>query len=107
MLSTLRAVCVSLLISQIISKRNLDSCQQVDFINYAKKSHPFSQKERNGLIDTNYWRPQLTEGNGGIPNMASASSSFYRPRSAMARALYEKQSNDLYLQEFDKTEVCT
>jgi hypothetical protein len=34
-----------------------------------------------------------------------ASNTFYRPRSALARALYEKQRNDRNLQEFDKNEV--
>lgn len=29
----------------------------------------------------------------------------YRPRSALARALYEKQRNDRLLEEFDQTEV--
>lgn len=29
----------------------------------------------------------------------------YRPRSALARALYEKQRNDRQLQEFDQNEV--
>ncbi|CAH0398673.1 unnamed protein product [Chilo suppressalis] len=33
-----------------------------------------------------------------------ASSRLYRPRSALARALYEKQRNDRHLQELDKNE---
>lgn len=33
-----------------------------------------------------------------------ASNRLYRPRSALARALYEKQRNDRHLQEFDKNE---
>lgn len=104
MLSTLRAVCVSLLISQVISKKTL--CQQTDLLTCYAKESLVCQKEGNG-INTKYWRSQLTGGNKDTVNMASGSSSFYRPRSAMARALYEKQNSDRYLQEFDKNEVCT
>lgn len=39
-------------------------------------------------------------------NMATNSNGFYRPRSALARALYEKHNNDRYLQEFDQNQVC-
>lgn len=42
-----------------------------------------------------------------VDEMASSSrvNGFYRPRSALARALYEKQHNDRYLQELDQNEV--
>lgn len=44
-----------------------------------------------------------------IENEEMASNSglngLYRPRSALARALYEKQRNDRHLQEFDQHEV--
>lgn len=103
MLSTLRVVCVSLLISHVISKKNLNTCQQANLLYYAKERLICHNE---GNANTKYWRAQLTEGNEDTVNMASGSSSFYRPRSAMARALYEKQSNDRYLQEFDKNEVC-
>lgn len=35
----------------------------------------------------------------------STLNNFYRPRSALARALYEKQRNDGNLRDFDKTQV--
>lgn len=36
---------------------------------------------------------------------SSGLNGLYRPRSALARAMYEKQRNDRYLQEFDQNEV--
>lgn len=52
-------------------------------------------------------RPIQTPYKENIVEMASASgeSGFFRPRSALARALYEKHRTDLHLEEIDKTEV--
>ncbi|CAF4866158.1 unnamed protein product [Pieris macdunnoughi] len=36
---------------------------------------------------------------------SSGLNGLYRPRSALARAMYEKHRNDRYLQEFDQNEV--
>lgn len=38
---------------------------------------------------------------------ATKMNGFYRPRSAMARALYEKHINDMRLENTDKEEVCS
>ncbi|CAG9087689.1 unnamed protein product [Plutella xylostella] len=35
---------------------------------------------------------------------SSSTNGFYRPRSALARAIYEKHRNDMHLEELDKNE---
>lgn len=40
-----------------------------------------------------------------VENQKMAVNGLYRPRSALARAIYEKQRNDRLLEEFDQTKV--
>lgn len=40
-----------------------------------------------------------------IEMTSSSTNGFYRPRSALARAIYEKHRNDMHLEELDKNEV--
>lgn len=55
-----------------------------------------------------FWQASLdAHSKRNIVKMASGSgeSGFFRPRSALARALYEKHRTDLHLEQIDKTEV--
>ncbi|OWR49527.1 putative sodium/solute symporter [Danaus plexippus plexippus] len=70
-----------------------------------KENHNICAK--HGIIQLNTKRSKLISSD--LPNdedMASNSglNGLYRPRSALARALYEKQRNDRHLQEFDQHE---
>lgn len=77
-----------------------------DFLFYTKERQLFCSTQ-NTQLKTRYWKTSLSETAKNTGNMASGSGSngFYRPRSALARALYEKQSNDRHLQELDHNEV--
>ncbi|XP_026732120.1 methyltransferase-like protein 9 isoform X2 [Trichoplusia ni] len=63
---------------------------------------------RNGFskLDKRHLGADLEARESNVVDMSSGSGSngFYRPRSALARAMYEKQNNDRYLQEFDQNE---
>ena len=62
----------------------------------------------NGYYDINSHPSKISPPNK-IENEDMANNSglhrFYRPRSALARALYEKQRNDNQLEELDKNQV--
>lgn len=64
---------------------------------------------RNGFskLEKRHLGADLEARESNVVDMSSGSGSngFYRPRSALARAMYEKQNNDRYLQEFDQNEV--
>lgn len=92
-----------LLIAIVVRTGN--TCARTDFYcYYIKEYHPNCPREdSNELIFKKVWTTTLKEESSSSHKMAS--NGVYRPRSALARAFYEKQRNDRHLQEFDKNEV--
>lgn len=74
---------------------------------YLKDCRLFCPRDDHPKLNKKGFKATLEGSNNNIENMASGSgvNGFYRPRSALARALYEKQHNDRYLQELDQNEV--
>lgn len=82
-------------------------CTKIDFYcYYIKGCHDICKRDET-IRKTRHLEDNLTEDCGYTKEMASSSSldGLYRPRSALARALYEKQRNDRRLQEYDHSEV--
>lgn len=85
----------------------LGSCIKIDFYcYYVKGCHDICKRDET-IRNTRHLEDNLIESSGYTKEMASSSSldGLYRPRSALARALYEKQRNDRRLQEYDHSEV--
>lgn len=95
------------LICEVVLLNPLYTCPKYYITSfYYKENHNICAK--HGIIHLNTKRSKLISSD--LPNdedMASNSglNGLYRPRSALARALYEKQRNDRHLQEFDQHEV--
>lgn len=85
----------------------LGSCVKKDFYCYYIKGCHGICKRDEPVRNTRHLEDNLIQRSGFIKEMASSSSldGLYRPRSALARALYEKQRNDRRLQEHDHSEV--
>lgn len=95
---------VTLTISEAV---RFGSCTKIDFYcYYIKGCHDICKRDET-IRNTRHLEDNLTEGSEYTKKMASGSSldGLYRPRSALARALYEKQRNDRRLQEYDHSEV--
>lgn len=92
-----------LLITTIVKAK--DSYPRTDLnCYYIKDYHPnWSGGEGYEILCRNCCKTTVKEESALKKEMAS--NGFYRPRSALARALYEKQRNDRHLQELDKSEV--
>ncbi|XP_032520613.2 protein-L-histidine N-pros-methyltransferase isoform X1 [Danaus plexippus] len=94
------------LICEVVLLNPLYTCPKYYITSfYYKENHNICAK--HGIIHLNTKRSKLISSD--LPNdedMASNSglNGLYRPRSALARALYEKQRNDRHLQEFDQHE---
>lgn len=85
----------------------LGSCIKIEFYCYYVKGCNDICKRDETIRNTRPLDENFIERSGYTKEMASSSSldGLYRPRSALARALYEKQRNDRRLQEYDHTEV--
>ncbi|XP_063623325.1 protein-L-histidine N-pros-methyltransferase isoform X1 [Cydia splendana] len=83
---------------QIRSDTDLHYC-------YSKGSQQECPKDEE-LLNTKYCSPKQENDQRYVEDMANNNqlNGLYRPRSALARAFYEKQRNDRHLQEFDQTE---
>lgn len=95
-----------LLFSQVLVEKSQHICGKLDWISYYAKTSCNCLETTQSIekpVEIHLKESDKT----ATTNMASDSTSygFYRPRSALARALYEKQSNDRYLQDFDQNEV--
>lgn len=64
-------------------------------------------RDGNIKLDPRFLQAAVEARGSDVDRMTSGSgvNGFYRPRSALARAMYEKQHNDRYLQELDQNEV--
>lgn len=73
---------------------------------YIKDCKLFCPKDDLPSLDKRVFKPTFERTDNKVDKMASGSgvNGFYRPRSALARALYDKQHNDRYLQELDQNE---
>ncbi|XP_075978913.1 protein-L-histidine N-pros-methyltransferase isoform X3 [Anticarsia gemmatalis] len=73
---------------------------------YLKDCQLVCQRDDLPKLNKRLFKTALERTNSNVEEMASGSgvNGFYRPRSALARALYEKQHNDRYLQELDQNE---
>lgn len=83
------------------------SCLKVDFYcYYVKGCQDFCARDETNR-NTRHLEDNFIKRSRYTKEMASRSSldGLYRPRSALARALYEKQRNDRRLQEHDHSEV--
>ncbi|KAJ0178396.1 hypothetical protein K1T71_006219 [Dendrolimus kikuchii] len=82
---------------EIVARASVESKQQTELQLYCPRHE-----------NTNYSRSEKPNFKQTVDNnlniMAASSNGFYRPRSALARALYEKHNNDRYLQEFDQNQ---
>lgn len=98
---SLLLLCSFMLQCRALSEKHLNVCLRIDLFFYAKDCQAFilrsSQSEHTGYKW--FLLEELI-----IEDKMSSESSFYRPRSALARALCEKQNNDRYLQELDQNE---
>lgn len=83
----------------------LESCVKKYFY-YVKGCHDICKRDEP-IQNTRHLEDNLIDRSKYTKEMASSSSldGLYRPRSALARALYEKQRNDRRLQEHDHSEV--
>ncbi|XP_059053784.1 protein-L-histidine N-pros-methyltransferase isoform X1 [Achroia grisella] len=82
--------------------------QKTDFFVYHhKENHPSCGYDKQFILPKrSCWKSSSLEDSsdtGKLANMAGTNG-FYRPRSALARAFYEKQRNDRHLQELDQNE---
>lgn len=106
MLSPIRLFYGLALTQQLYKVQALD-CKKTDlYCYYTKGSQQFCQRDENsGFIKK--WAYSLVDEPKCNNKMASSSelNGFYRPRSALARALYEKHRNDRHLEEYDHNEV--
>ncbi|XP_030026038.1 methyltransferase-like protein 9 isoform X2 [Manduca sexta] len=105
MRATFQIICCSALICHALAVE-VHKCMKTDLFSYIKEDQPYCRRYESPELITNNWKPTLLQERYNKLKMASSSGSngFYRPRSALARALYEKQSNDRLLQEFDQNE---
>lgn len=95
---------------QVLKVGPIDSCYKTNLY-YYHKTQGYQDQEvcrRDDSPDySNLWKHTQVNQDKASTKMASGSgiNGFYRPRSALARALYEKHRNDRYLEEYDHTEV--
>lgn len=85
----------------------LGSCIKVDFYcYYVKECQDICERDET-IRNTRHLEDNFIKRSRYTTEMASSSGldGLYRPRSALARALYEKQRNDRRLQEYDHSEV--
>lgn len=97
---SLRIICPVLLLEHY-------TCAKPDLYSYYNKEYE-QLCRRHGYTELNEADLDISVSNTNEDeDMASNSglNGLYRPRSALARALYEKQWNDRQLQELDKNEV--
>lgn len=106
MLNPIRKIYGLALIHQVCEVQTPD-CKKTDlYCYYTKGSQQFCQRDENiGCAKT--WSDSLITKHKSGNKMADGSelNGFYRPRSALARALYEKHRNDRHLEEYDHNEV--
>ncbi|XP_022829872.1 methyltransferase-like protein 9 isoform X1 [Spodoptera litura] len=101
---TIRLVCYTVLIHCILTveaeyKSHL-SCY------HTKVCQQSSSRDGISNLSPKYLQAGVEVRGSNVDKMTSGSgvNGFYRPRSALARAMYEKQHNDRYLQELDQNE---
>lgn len=108
---TLKILCYSISISQVLSFKLEPTCLKIDLLCYYAKESQLNCSNQRNEVETDYNLRKLPskEPHEISPReMATGSRSYglYRPRSGLARALYEKHNSDRYLEEFDQNEVC-
>lgn len=81
---------------------------KIDLLCYYNKESQLCCTNQRNEVKTQNWQvsnQKLYEINTGKMATGSRSYGLYRPRSGLARAIYEKHNNDRYLEEFDQNEV--
>ncbi|CAH2091303.1 unnamed protein product [Euphydryas editha] len=88
---------------EIVARASIESKQRTEYQQICLKHECHDLNELETRIKT------IKEVDNEDMANNSGLNGLYRPRSALARALYEKQRNDRHLQEFDQNEVrkCT
>lgn len=101
-----RLLCYTVLIWHILPA--VAEYRSHPFCYYMKDCQQDPPRDGNIKLDPRFLQAAVEARGSDVDKMSSGSSGvngFYRPRSALARALYEKQHNDRYLQELDQNEV--
>ncbi|KAJ8713372.1 hypothetical protein PYW07_013742 [Mythimna separata] len=101
---TFRLLCYTVFIWQVLSANS--GYKSHLFCYYMKDCQQDPPRDGNIRLDPRFMQAAVQARGSDVDKMTSGSgvNGFYRPRSALARAMYEKQHNDRYLQELDQNE---
>ncbi|CAH0694239.1 unnamed protein product [Spodoptera exigua] len=103
----IRLICYSVIIHYILTVK----AEYKSHLNcyYTKVCQQYSSRDGISHLSPKYSQAGVRVRGSNIDKDKMTSGSgvngFYRPRSALARAMYEKQHNDRYLQELDQNEL--
>lgn len=101
---TFRLVCYIVLTCHILSAKAQYKSDLYCY--YMKDCQQYCPRDGISKLDRRFLKSAVEASDGNVDDMTSgAVNGFYRPRSALARAMYEKQHNDRYLRELDQNEV--
>ncbi|XP_047026930.1 protein-L-histidine N-pros-methyltransferase [Helicoverpa zea] len=100
----IRPLCYSVLIWQILAANAQHKSHLYCY--YMKDCQQNTPRDGISKLKSRFLEAAAEVRGGSVDTMTSNSgvNGFYRPRSALARAMYEKQHNDRYLQELDQNE---